>query len=354
MKRLALPRVALFAALLPFIFACATTHSAHAASAKKPDWVEKGQAKAYPPIRYMIGIGSGAGLDAAKESARADLAKQFSVKIEATLETEQTALSVRSDKGTSREDSERTRELVKSKTSEVLNGLAISATYTDDKTGLVFALATLERGPAGERTTSKIEELDTQIAAQLERAKAPGTDKLSRLRALALSRQLLVERSVQNGQLLVLDLAGQGLPPKVDSTKLGAEIREALGGLRVWIASQEPLPEELANAIKETIGKTGMTLAKNEAEAELLLKATLTLAITDRKAETGFVFAEGSLLCELESRLPDSGAYASKQAAKDGGKTEEEARRKAVKRLREKLTSDLTKNLNDYLTPKKP
>ena len=344
----AFSRRLVLASVLSLLFAC--TGLAHAAA--KPDWVEKGTAKAFPAIRYLIGIGSGAGLDAAKESARADLAKQFSVKIEATLETEQSALSVRTDKGTSREDKERTRELVKSKTSETLNGLAISATYTDSKTGLVFALATLERGPAGERLTAAIEEMDTQIATQLARAKAPESDKLTRLRALSTSRRLLVERGVANGQLMVLDLAGQGLPSKVDSVKLGGEIREALGGIRVWLTAPAPLPDAVSNAIKETIGKTGLSLARNEANAELLLNTQLDIALTDRRAESGFFYAEGTLLCELTSLLPDKGAYAIKQAGKDGGKTEEEARRKAVKRLREKLISELVKSLNDYLTPK--
>ena len=47
----------------------------------RPDWTESGKSNEYPASRYLTGIGTAADLGTAKDRARANLAKIFSVKI---------------------------------------------------------------------------------------------------------------------------------------------------------------------------------------------------------------------------------------------------------------------------------
>jgi hypothetical protein len=316
-----------------------------------PDWVQGGRSKSYPAARYLIGVGSGSSLDGARDSARGDLAKQFSVKIDAVLETEQASESVKTNDGRFVRDLDKTRNEVRTRTQETLQGVLVPETYADAKTGLTYALAVLEREPAAQRIATRIAEIDKALEAQLKEGNKPSAEKLPRIRSLTNARRLVDERDILNTQLIVIDASGRGRPSSVDRVKISDAAREALAALSVFIDSATPLPADIQSGIEEVVAQEGLSLSRKEGEADLVLHVDLTMQVTDRRRESGFIYGEGVLTASLEAKQSNQPAFASRQSAKDGGKTEAEATRKANRRLRDKIVLQLKKDLNAYLAP---
>jgi len=317
---------------------------------RPPDWAQNGQAHAYPTERYLVGVGSGTSLDGARDLARAELARQFSVKIEAILETEQTSDSVRSSGGLLLLDHESVRDLVRTKSEETLQGVQIAQVYVDGGRGLTFALAVLERRPAEERLIGRIDELDKEAASQLAIAKATRDDRLARLRALTAARRLLRERTVLNDQLVVLERTGQGPRGSVGPAGLGEAIRETLASIRVRVVAS--LPGEVESAVQEAVAAVGLSVTREEVDAELVLRAELSMQVSDRLRESGFVYSEGVLLVSLEPRTENQPPLAGRYSAKDGGRTEPEATARVLRRLHGRLVVELRKTLDSYLASK--
>lgn len=136
MHRRASARLALLAGLALFLHATGT-------AAATPEWVEQnGAATAYPPARFLVGFAQTTGkneetVEAAKQQAAADLARQVSVQIESNV------VDVLHEKK-GRVESELTSQI--RATSDIrLDGVRFE-TYRKRKR--VYALAILERLPA--------------------------------------------------------------------------------------------------------------------------------------------------------------------------------------------------------------
>jgi len=326
-------------------------HVAWARAESTPDWVQTGQSRAYPAGRYMVGVGSAGTLDAARDIARGELAKQFSVRVEIMFENEQVAQTSQMNSGLFMMDSDRSRALVRSQSDQTLQGIQIAQTYVQKDGSLTYALAVLERRRAEGQLVERIADLDQAVEAQSGTSASEHTDKIARLRALVRVAALLRERDVLNSQLTVVNPGLRARPTLVSAAKIGDAIREILPSIKVFIDSAEVLPTDIRSGAEEAVSKIGFAVTKDKPKADFLLHVELGMHLTDRLLESGFIYADGVLTTQLESRIGDQPSTTGRQVAKDGGRTEAEAIRKAQRRLRDKLVIEVRREIDAYLAP---
>jgi len=326
-------------------------HAVWARAESTPDWVRTGQSGAYPAERYMVGVGSAGTLDAARDIARGELAKQFSVRIETLFESEQVAQTSQMNSGLFMMDSDRSRALVRSQSDQTLQGIQIAQTYVQKDGSLTYALAVLERRPAERLLVERIADLDQAVEAQAGASASERTDKIARLRAMVRAAALLRERDVLNSQLTVVNPGLRARPTLVSAAKIGDAIREILPSIKVFIDSAEPLPTDTRSGAEEAVSKIGFAVTKDKPRADFVLHVDLGMHLTDRLLESGFIYADGVLTTQLESRIGDQPSMTGRQVAKDGGKTAAEAIRKVQRRLREKLVIEVRREIDACLAP---
>ena len=166
-------RAALIGALLCSA-ACATGRG-------QPDWID-GSASAYPKAQYLIGIGEGGDLDAARDRARAEIARVFEVRIEDTV-VDRSELVVLTE-GARRRSSivERIAAETRTTTEAALEGVEIAETWEDPGTQRVYALAVLDKRRAQRRLLEQVRQRTEEISRFREAAE--GADgALARIRA---------------------------------------------------------------------------------------------------------------------------------------------------------------------------
>jgi len=109
------------------------------AAPKVPDWAKTNRHPKYPPAKYFLGVGISKDRTTAIESARADIARQIQVKIDAELQTVESEIQQGQRRQVSSEVLSRTRSSV----SETIAGIEIAEVI--EAKGQVYALAVLNK-----------------------------------------------------------------------------------------------------------------------------------------------------------------------------------------------------------------
>ncbi|MDX1455590.1 MAG: LPP20 family lipoprotein [Gammaproteobacteria bacterium] len=238
----------IFTGALGFVLAaCAGGDTRPAA----PDWLD-GSAADYPASSYLTGIGSGDTRDAARDRARADLAKTFRVKID------ESASDVRNFSRGADGDSysqEINREL-NVQTEQVLEGVTVPEVWQDPATRQFHALAVLERARASLRLRQEIQSLDAGADAML--AAARRSDDVFEKASIAVR---VVEnqrrRAVVQSMLQAVDATGRGTPPRWPLGQLESDLRTALSRITL-----EPVAsDEWKGLLAGSLGDSGFSLS---------------------------------------------------------------------------------------------
>jgi hypothetical protein len=183
---------------------------ATAAFAQRPDWVQ-GTSKKFPAGLYLVGVGSGKTRDAAENQARASIAKNFKVEINATTGVVSTETLKRKDETVTGESQEKTISDVEVGVRKTMEGIEIAEVYEDPSTGSIHALAVLKRSKAQAILEDEIQGLDTEIVS-LGKESDAATDKIEKLRLMLRRKTLMVSRDELNADYRVVDPASQSVP----------------------------------------------------------------------------------------------------------------------------------------------
>jgi hypothetical protein len=157
----------------------------------QPDWLD-GSAEAFPRERYLIGVGEGDDLDAARDRARAEIARIFEVRIEDAVVDRSEEVAVL--EGAHRRSSIVERIAVETRTSTraELEGVEIAETWRDSASRRVYALAVLDARRAHRRLLEQAAELEADVAdllADAERARGALREARARVAAARASRE---------------------------------------------------------------------------------------------------------------------------------------------------------------------
>ncbi len=256
--------------LLLSLVSCAGGPGGDGGGSGPPDWLT-GQARDYPPERYLTGIGEGRQASTARDRARADLAKSFEVAIAETSSD----LSEFRDEGSGRSSRQRISRDIRTRTFQVLEGVEIAELWFDPVGRRYHALAVLQRDRARRSLIAQIDPLDRQTADYLERADA--ADRLGRIAYLARAIELQRRRERLQRLLRVVDTSGRGRPARWSIEALTALLDTAFDGLRVERrveACDEGDRAAVARALDSGLARAGVEV---DPGADLVLVARLSL-----------------------------------------------------------------------------
>lgn len=223
----------------------------------RPDWVTGSDAR-WPADVHLLGRGQAADGERARDRARADLARIFSVAIEdITRDVRTWHTSSDGDISTASGEVEIMRDL-RTRTDRVVRGIEISDQWHDPDGGQQHALATMSRARAAQALRTEIRALDERTGDHVHRARDE-TDLLRRIdaasRAVAAQRQ----REALQRQLQVVDVTGRGVNRSWDAERLAADRDQLLSQVRVRTVVEGVNSPQVARVARSALAAAGVT-----------------------------------------------------------------------------------------------
>ena len=169
-------------ALVGLLWACAGPKAV-----VSPEWVLR-EPLAYPTSHYLVGVGSAptrggvpAAQEAASASARAQIGQTIEVRVEHVVESlvEMTTTGERSvGKLNWALETERSSlsSFTRTSTSQMVRGIELKEKYLDERMGILYVLAVLDKAQAAGRLTAEATELDAEAVLLRNRARAHEVD----------------------------------------------------------------------------------------------------------------------------------------------------------------------------------
>lgn len=235
-----------------------------------PDWLD-GTSKAYPSVAYIIGTGSSASLDDAKNRARAEIAKVFEVAVTEQSSDNLKFLSDASGSGLA----QRIERDTTSRTSKILHGVEIKDSWLDKKSGQFYALAVLHRGRTANSLRQQIQQLDNASASHIEKARS-SSDTLSKLAHASSSLSQQMQRAGLQRSLQVVDNSGRGLTPRWNLAELSSDFRVQLERVKIQPRLTHG-PKSFEATLSGALGEAGF-LVKAGQTPDFILSTRLVLS----------------------------------------------------------------------------
>ena len=323
---------AVFAVLIFFLAACA---SSGPSKTVKPDWVS-GESSKYPLEFYLIGVGEGRSAPHANNVARGELSKSVKVSIKADMTSR---LDVEQNKrgGKSSETvSQRTQQLIRSSSNVELDALKISESWFDEKAGLYYALATLDRQQAASAFRKDISELDERIIGFVENSKQ-AREPFDRVRAVVKAQNLFAKRVALNEYLRAVDKGGKGRSSMLSQAELESHMMSVLKQVTIEAKGDGQYGAELADAAMGSLSSNGYGTSSDAANFIL----NITLRFDEPRLDDGWYWVRGTmdvaLIDKVDNATKGQHSWSIKKSATDApaavGRVLEDAK--------SKLTSDL-------------
>lgn len=226
----------------------------------QPDWL-LGQSKQYPASRYLTGRGQADELAVAKDRARADLAKTFSVTVsEQSRDVSSFSQSDSAAKGTVSKNALDVSRNLTTQTDQMLNGVEIADTWQDPQTRVYYALATLSRAKAATALRTRIADMDADTRAYLDQAQH-SNDLFVKIAAATHAVEAQTERAALQSELQVADITGRGMPPAWALGKLQADRSALLARLTINAAADGKDAAAVQKLLAGALADAGFTVS---------------------------------------------------------------------------------------------
>ncbi|MBN1621962.1 MAG: LPP20 family lipoprotein [Endomicrobiales bacterium] len=225
--------------------------------ARRPDWV-LGTSKKYPEKDYLTGVGTGETLDAARESARAEISKIFSSKVVQIASETQIETLTKEDKKV--KSSGETKSQLKTEvfTEGFLEGIEVPKKWFDKKNKMYYALAVLSREKTRASLSDKISEQEGIIKKQLEIAKLDNSP-VDKVRAYSKVLRALDRKTELTSKKLIVDPV---IRPKDDLGISRAEIeklkQEQIEKILFVIVKKDEDVYRTGGVIRNKVAKKGL------------------------------------------------------------------------------------------------
>jgi hypothetical protein len=347
------------------VLACASSSGvgggSRAGSDGRPQWVQ-GEHPRFPRSGYITGVGSGASLDAARNGARAEIARIFESRVEAVVADQATwTREATSEGGATSEVFEKLVVSTSVATKGDFQELRVPETWFDRKTDTHYALAVLDKAKLRARLRPELEGAAERVAGHLSRADRAATS-LERVRAMVAALRASRERDAIASRARVVG------SPRVENLASTAEIErelaEALDRVRFIVqvvevdaatgAERGEIPlfqARLSQAITDmgfpVVDVDGVSGSSGAAPLWLAGRVSLQEVPRDLP-NTCFVRWEAAL--DVVGRNPRGSVVLSAEAT--GGEsfsTLELARKRAIAKGSSQLARDITRKISRYL-----
>jgi len=212
-----------------------------AASARRaPDWID-GASKKYSEPRYFIGVGAvpmGRGgkkqqLQMAGDRARGEIAKTLRAKVQVETRAERTVTGTQ--KGRGRKDTQsrsQMKDVVRTSTSEILDGVEIKQYYRDKKGKTLYALAILDRIKAARRLEDSVNIVKGELLAEMEIGESLQTEGRLLPAIGHYNNALGLAGQIRRTNELISVLKPAGPSPFASAANYETDIRRIISGIR--------------------------------------------------------------------------------------------------------------------------
>lgn len=256
----------------------------------QPDWV-LGQSSKYPASAYLSGRGQADNLAIAKDRARADLAKIFSVNV--NEQTRDVSKFSQDAAGSARNSLDVSRNL-STRTHELLRGVEIADTWQDPQTGDFYALAVLSRLKTDTALRQQIADLDAGTKVYMNQAQS-SNDLFARIAAATRAVQLQNTRAGLQQELQVVDITGRGIPPLWSLGQLQADRAALVKQLQISAAATGQDASTVQNILAGTLADAGFSVT---GQAPYTMTANLNYANLAPR-DDGWYWITGTLQVNL-------------------------------------------------------
>lgn len=258
--------------LLCFLVAgCAGTPTV----AEAPDWIAGASAR-YPDSLYLLGRGASRNRDDAEDRARADLAKNFEVAVNAESSDVQTFHRSVGAEGAEEGGETRIMRSVVARTDRVLQGVEIADLWRAPEGGDYHALAILRRASAAQAMRDDIRALDEKTRLNVEQA-GREDDLLRRIAAAERAVAAQTER-VEVARALHVVQPSVGAATAPWSLERLVRDRDALfSRLSMFPRGEGAYGVTIQPALAAAVSEAGFQVAADEA-APYVLSARLEIA----------------------------------------------------------------------------
>ncbi len=315
----------------------------------RPGWLD-GRHPEYPRERYLVGVGDAAGLDGARDRARAEIARVFEVRVE-----DEAVVRVRSesvDAGVPPLVQESIDVWTRTRTDVTLQGVEIRETWTDPSDGRVFALAVLEIRGALRALDEGIEALDAESEQRRARAvQQPGD--LERARELVRAVRAARDRDELAARARVL-----GAPPRAvfgaERAALDSQLRAAWAGLVFTVSAREysgSVLDAMRDVVAARLGALGLRVVA-AAPRPVEVSCRLGLTPVERADATwNHVSWEGTCAASDAGRAVFTVARAGAESHPVMSTARHKARERGIQQLARAFERDLRRYLFDADAP---
>lgn len=306
-----------------------------AGSPVRPEWVG-GTPQAYPAARYLLGRGQGDTPALARDRARADLAKNFRVRVSEESEDRVTYAGQAQGEASSARLEAQASRWIAARTDQVLEGSRIAEAWQDPESRAHHALAVLDRLQAGAALRQQAARLDGVTREALGEARA-NDDLLVKIGAAGRAVAAQRERAEVQRLLVVVEPVGTGTPPPYELARLEADEAELRRRLRVAPRALEDPLGGLERAAGAALAAAGFLSEAGEAAGYEL---DARLAVTEHPGAEGWHWVRGTLEVTLRER--GGGVRGSHRwDVKASGQQPELARRRAADQAANLLETEL-------------
>ena len=311
----------------------------------RPQWVD-GDSVDFPRASFIVGLGSADDENAAAERARGEVAKVFSVSVDATSTVNESESNSDQNGKQSRSYSNDVAQKVRTATQKVLEGVDVVARWKDASSMRYYALAALPKDHALLAITEKAAEIDSE-AAQQKTLLSQATDSFSRAKAAA---KLLALAKAREG--LAADsrvLGGGSLPGDFDAGSIRAQAAQALAALNVVVAVTGEGADAMQTAVVTGLNAVGLSAKSGAAGDPSDLTATAAVAVEEQAAgdlrwKRSRASANVSLLDGRAGKIFSTFTVTAREDATDP----REARRRSLASLAKSTAEKVTAAINDF------
>lgn len=316
------------------------------ASKEHPAWILD-ETPEYTNARYLLGRGQADQVDMAKDRARADVAKIFSVRVTERNQdlTRFQSAGSGAAQGSPQLEQEVSRQL-SATTDELLRGVTIAETWQDPQTKAYHALAVLPRQDASRDLRREIDQLDAAIAGYVRQARESG-DLLQRIGQATRAVRTHAQRDGLAQSLAVVERMGRGAASPYSTGQLEADLQQLLQGINISVENARDEPgQDAKDLLSAAVHTVGFSQDANRAADYVL---TGGLELDEPKKIQGVFWVTGSLKITL--RQPATlQARGSKRWPLKGGSSVDAAlaERKAREQAQELINRDLSSALVEF------
>jgi hypothetical protein len=318
------------------------------ATGQRADWVE-GSSHKYPSGRYLTGVGIGNDLQKAEDNARAEIAKVFYSRIDASTKISQEYLQ--SVSGTTIRESGRmsVQDILEVSTHKVLSGVRIAEIYHESKpSNAFFALAVLDREQSMVILQNKINGLDHDIQTQLDRA-GRLSDRLLKIKELKAALETHLLRQAYDTELVIVNPTGQGIIPPVAFVDIKNRLTDILTKeFRIHLEIKGDRAKDLQEALADALTQEGFSLSGTNEKANVLVKGSIEIKPLKQTSEQ-WKYVRWKTAFDLVDLKGDSVFGSISDTGREGHLSLPQAQDRALLKIKKDLLPKLSQEISRYI-----